>query len=675
MKCFVTVLVTCCCSLAKAQLPVTIPWSSTVNEIFPSSDYQLPPGKTDFTYTPNLPLQPGFYSIIPSLNDAGHIFIGYSEINNRPSGYKMIAEYNPAFTPKDIYRDTVRNICGNTRYLFWAGINNITPLNCLKPGFTMRIEALDGAVIASFQTGKIGGPNADDNYSWYVGYYDHLRPPPVPFYGGSFILPAGITDVVVKITTNADASYPACTSTFEIDNIILMPIGPDIRISSLKYPGGWVTGSCFTGNVPVEITSKIEEGFLDFGTRNYVLQQYASPAYQWQQSLDEGYTWTDIPGQTNPEISQLFNIPDTFWMRLRVSEASDIANHNCSNVSNIVKVEVDGLPNSFNLSTNSPVCTDGDLKLMVDGGASYETFGPNGFYDNSAFPHRYHPAIGDSGWYYSEMQTFGGCKVTDSAFVKIIGPHLDTSLLKTKAICFGDTTRLGSGDGENTYLWTPTEGLSSSSIKNPLAFPAQTTVYRVTIKDSSGCSVSGEVQVRLKNVFLRSAMDAPLVACPNENVLFRDTSTGAITTWNWNFGNGNTSTMRHPPPQRYPVDNGVLYPVSLTVTDTAGCMQTVYSYVKTVNNCYIAVPSAFSPNGDGLNDFLYPLNAYKATNLSFKVFNRQGMLVYQTTNWLARWDGTVNGEPQAPGTYVWILNYIDENKKPVSLKGPVLLIR
>ncbi|MBK8301445.1 MAG: gliding motility-associated C-terminal domain-containing protein [Chitinophagaceae bacterium] len=40
------------------------------------------------------------------------------------------------------------------------------------------------------------------------------------------------------------------------------------------------------------------------------------------------------------------------------------------------------------------------------------------------------------------------------------------------------------------------------------------------------------------------------------------------------------------------------------------------------------MPSAFTPNGDGKNDFLYPLNAVKANNLEFKVYNRMGQLVF-----------------------------------------------
>jgi gliding motility-associated-like protein len=94
-----------------------------------------------------------------------------------------------------------------------------------------------------------------------------------------------------------------------------------------------------------------------------------------------------------------------------------------------------------------------------------------------------------------------------------------------------------------------------------------------------------------------------------------------------------------------------------------------------VNNCYIAVPSAFTPNHDGLNDYLYPLNAYKATNLNFIVYDRLGRILFETKDWTKKWDGTVAGMTQPAGTYVWILNYTDENNIKVSLKGTTVLIR
>ncbi len=86
-------------------------------------------------------------------------------------------------------------------------------------------------------------------------------------------------------------------------------------------------------------------------------------------------------------------------------------------------------------------------------------------------------------------------------------------------------------------------------------------------------------------------------------------------------------------------DNTTTYTVSLNVTDSAGCKDSAYHILKVERNCYIAVPSAFTPNGDGLNDYLYPINAYKTTNLIFRVYNRFGELVLKQRT--GRKNGTV----------------------------------
>ena len=83
-----------------------------------------------------------------------------------------------------------------------------------------------------------------------------------------------------------------------------------------------------------------------------------------------------------------------------------------------------------------------------------------------------------------------------------------------------------------------------------------------------------------------------------------------------------------------------------------------------------------TPNGDGFNDYLYPLNAYKADNLEYNVYNRFGQLVFHTTDWTHKWDGTISGKPQSTGTYVWTLRYTNHDTgKKVFLKGTSVLIR
>jgi gliding motility-associated-like protein len=73
---------------------------------------------------------------------------------------------------------------------------------------------------------------------------------------------------------------------------------------------------------------------------------------------------------------------------------------------------------------------------------------------------------------------------------------------------------------------------------------------------------------------------------------------------------------------------------------------------------------------------LLAANADLAKNFSFKVFNRNGQLVFSTSNPLEGWDGRLKGNPQETGTYIWMLSYIDPwNGKFVKQKGASILLR
>ena len=114
---------------------------------------------------------------------------------------------------------------------------------------------------------------------------------------------------------------------------------------------------------------------------------------------------------------------------------------------------------------------------------------------------------------------------------------------------------------------------------------------------------------------------------------------------------------------------------ALNVFSNKGCGTATDSVlVKVYQQVYI--PNAFTPNGDNLNDFLYPVNAYKADNLEFSVYNRVGQRVFHSTDWTKKWDGTINGNPQDAGVYVWTLKYTNHDTgKKVFQKGSTVLIR
>jgi gliding motility-associated-like protein len=112
------------------------------------------------------------------------------------------------------------------------------------------------------------------------------------------------------------------------------------------------------------------------------------------------------------------------------------------------------------------------------------------------------------------------------------------------------------------------------------------------------------------------------------------------------------------------------------VANDQGCTDTATRLIDVLRSCFIAVPSAFTPNGDGLNDYLYPLNAFKAENLIFRVYNRNGQLVFESNDWTKKWDGTVSGHAEPAGTFVWMLQYTDgETGKRIFQKGTTVLIR
>jgi len=227
----------------------------------------------------------------------------------------------------------------------------------------------------------------------------------------------------------------------------------------------------------------------------------------------------------------------------------------------------------------------------------------------------------------------------------------------------------------NQFLWTFTNG--TSNLQNPSQgytdFDPQTT----TLVVSNGfCSDTASAIIVFSN-YLKADFEATSLVCPDEPVSIQNNSTGTITSWNWTFGNGNSSTLQDPPNQQYPIyQNTYDVLMTLVITNNYGCKDTAGQAIKVVNNCRIEVPTAFTPNGDGLNDYLYPLNAYKSRNLSFGVYNRFGQQVFFTRNWQVKWDGNFKGNPAETGNYIWYLQYIDtDTGRQINRKGNTLLIR
>lgn len=228
----------------------------------------------------------------------------------------------------------------------------------------------------------------------------------------------------------------------------------------------------------------------------------------------------------------------------------------------------------------------------------------------------------------------------------------------------------------NTWNWNFGNG-NSSAVKDPVVTFVNGQ-YNVSLVVSNGtCSDTAYQTVRISDEF-NAGFTAPSYLCPGDELPLQNTSTGNISSWQWSFGNGDTSSAENPSGIRYSnTGRESWYRVRLIAVNSAlGCADTATKIVRVIPNCRIGVPTAFTPNGDGKNDFLYPLNAVKANDLEFSVFNRYGQRVFFTRDWTRKWDGRINGAPQATGLYAWILHYTDpDTGERIRRKGTTLLMR
>jgi gliding motility-associated-like protein len=233
------------------------------------------------------------------------------------------------------------------------------------------------------------------------------------------------------------------------------------------------------------------------------------------------------------------------------------------------------------------------------------------------------------------------------------------------------------GSSITQWLWTFDSTLTSTQQNPAITYYTFGDKSAQLIVTNGFCSDTSHQNFHLNHDSLIANFTGPDFYCPNDLAYFKDTSLGSIISWNWLFGNGNISDQKDPPAQYYPTsEKERVFPVRLIVESNKSCYDTAVKYIKVVNNCYIAVPSAFTPNGDGKNDYLYPVDAFKATRLEFRVFNKYGQQLFETKDWTHKWDGTFNGHAQASGVYVWMLEYTDvETGKKVFQKGTTVLIR
>ncbi len=119
-------------------------------------------------------------------------------------------------------------------------------------------------------------------------------------------------------------------------------------------------------------------------------------------------------------------------------------------------------------------------------------------------------------------------------------------------------------------------------------------------------------------------------------------------------------------------DSTTLYTV--TVIADNGCAVTAEVLVTVVTIEAIGVPSAFSPNGDQVNDILFVEGAGIA-KMNFNIYNRYGQKVFESNDQDFGWDGKFKGKEENPGVFAYTLEYVLNNGDTGVMKGNITLVK
>jgi gliding motility-associated-like protein len=271
---------------------------------------------------------------------------------------------------------------------------------------------------------------------------------------------------------------------------------------------------------------------------------------------------------------------------------------------------------------------------------------------------------------YSVTASIGKCNATDDVLVKVVPYPIANAGIDT-TICFGTSAQLHASGG-SFYTWSPGTYLNSRFIPNPVVSnPSGNISYTVTVIDTLGCPKSRQATVQV----LVSKVNA--WAGSGDTSVVLDQPLQLLAT-------GGTSYLWTParwldrPNAANPValpQNDVEYEVK--VSNAAGCFDFASVKVKVYRvQPGFYVPTAFSPNGDGRNDFFKPIALGLKSMDVFRVYNRLGQLLFSDTNIeSAGWDGTYKGNSQDPATFVWYAEGTDYRNQKIKKRGYVVLIR
>ena len=415
--------------------------------------------------------------------------------------------------------------------------------------------------------------------------------------------------IYLAITSNS-TDFPLTQGTLNAKKNTATTRGEPILVSMANPPdltGNSITGggnqTITCGQIPSPITAGVPSYIIPNIIRDSVLQTNGTSAaypngiptinsYQWQQSLDNGVTWTNIASATGQNYSPgaITTVGTIKFRRIINNDACNLAGDTLA----VVSLVVTPTSPAPTVSSNSPACVGQTLQLntTVSSGVTYSWSGPNSFSSSQQNPSITNVTAAAAGTYSLTVnQTSNGCpSYPGTVTVAVNNPPSAPTASSNSPVCSGGSIVLHStGQSGATFNWTGPNSFTSKSADTTITnvTSANQGTYFVTQTVGGCASSAASVAVTVTQISAPTGVSAsPNPACAgtgNSLTLSASGQSGATFTWTYPDGGGTTGS----PVTRSNITTGMSG--NYIVTQTVG---SCISAKDTINVVINATPSA-----------------------------------------------------------------------------------
>jgi gliding motility-associated-like protein len=263
----------------------------------------------------------------------------------------------------------------------------------------------------------------------------------------------------------------------------------------------------------------------------------------------------------------------------------------------------------------------------------------------------------------------GGCVNTDTVVVKASFIDDSLQLIGSAMYCSdSDDSSILRVQPTNSIQWLKDDRKINGANQTDYRVN-QTGSYYAMLLNNDGCSIATEKQ----NIIIDDPR--PGITYPVQYAIIdlpldlKARQFGDSILWS-------PGTSLNTPTSYTPVFNGPseqLY--TIEIKTASGCVTVDTQLVKTVKSAEMYVPTAFTPNNDGLNDFLRPVLMGIKEVRYFRIFNRWGQLLFEAKTDQPGWDGRLGGIPVSSQVVVWLVEGLGIDNNIYRRKGTTVLVR